>query len=122
LNKQGYSHETNILDLLPRLNPIQQVKIDIALNMNGIDAFPGHSNLLVSDSQWKQKLIPVFQGKEKNPQVIQTLIGVVKNAIQSHKNRASNQLTGSAAWNQTWIHVYNQWLKKLHNLGEFNEA
>lgn len=119
LAQKGFSHETNILNILPQLQPLDQLNLDIKLNMNNIDAFPNHRDLLISDSEWKKKLIPVFQGKEKNPTLIKTLIRVVHNAINSHKNRASNQLTGSAAWNKTWIKVYNQWLNHLHKiLGE----
>lgn len=116
LAKQGFSHETNILKILPELQPLDQLNLDIKLNMNNIDAFPDHKDLLISDSAWKKKLIPVFQGKERNPNLIRTLIGVVKNAINSHKNRVSNQLTGSAAWNKTWIKVYEQWLHHLYKI------
>lgn len=121
LRKKGYDNEKNILTLLPQLNPVDQVRLDIKLNMNGIDVFPGSSHMLVNNSQDKQGLIPIFQGKVKNPQVIQSYIDVVEDSKRSHMKRAANQLTGSHDWNDTWIKVYNQWLKILHNLlGELN--
>ncbi|NIQ15821.1 MAG: hypothetical protein GTO02_15925, partial [Candidatus Dadabacteria bacterium] len=50
-----------------------------------------------------------------------SFIDVVERSKQSHEQRAANQLTGSHAWNDTWIKVYNQWLKKLNKLlGELN--
>lgn len=121
LNKHGYSNETGILGILPKLDPVQQVKLDINLNMNGINTFPDSNKLLVDNSKEKAKLIPFFQGKIRDPQTIQSLIGVVEYSKKSHEQRASNQLTGSSVWNNTWIQVYNQWLKKLHHtLGEIN--
>ncbi len=120
LAKKGFSHETNILHILPNLEPLDQLNLDIKLNMNNIDSFPNYKDLLISDSEWKKRLIPIFQGKERNPQVVKTLIGVVNNAINSHRNRMSNQLTGSATWNKTWIKVYEQWLKYLYKLLENN--
>lgn len=121
LRRKGYSNEENILNLLPRLNPIDQVRLDIQLNMNGIDTFPNSSHMLVNNSQQKQGLIPIFQGKVRNPAVIKSYIDVVEQSKRSHMQRAANQMTGSHAWNNTWIKVYNQWLKRLHNLlGELN--
>lgn len=121
LRRKGYSNEENILNLLPKLDPIDQVRLDIQLNMNGIDTFPNSSHMLVSNSQQKQGLIPIFQGKVRNPAVIKSYIGVVEQSKRSHMQRAANQMTGSHAWNNTWIKVYNQWLKRLNNLlGELN--
>ena len=121
LKRKGYSNEENILNLLPKLNPIDQVRLDIQLNMNGIDTFPNSSHMLVNNSQQKQGLIPIFQGKVRNPEVIKSYIDVVEQSKRSHMQRAANQMTGSHAWNDTWIKVYNQWLKRLHNLlGELN--
>ena len=121
LRRKGYSNEENILNLLPRLDPIDQVRLDIQLNMNGIDVFPNSSHMLVNNSQQKQGLIPIFQGKVRNPAVIKSYIDVVEQSKRSHVQRAANQMTGSHAWNSTWIKVYNQWLKRLHNLlGELN--
>lgn len=121
LRRKGYSNEENILNLLPKLNPVDQVNLDIQLNMNGIDNFPGDGHLLVSNAKDKEGLIPIFQGKIKNPQVIKSYIDVVERSKRTHIQRAANQLTGSHAWNDTWIKVYNQWLKRLHKLlGELN--
>ncbi len=121
LRKKGYQNEKNILTLLPELDPVDQVKLDIQLNMSGVDTFPGSSHLLVTNSKEKAGLIPIFQGKVKNPEVIKSFIDVVERSKQSHEQRAANQLTGSHAWNDTWIKVYNQWLKKLNKLlGELN--
>lgn len=121
LRRKGYSNEENILSLLPQLDPVNQVKLDIQLNMNGIDTFPNSGHMLVNNSQQKQGLIPIFQGKVRNPQVIKSYIGVVEQSKRSHMQRAANQMTGSHAWNNTWIKVYNQWLKRLNNLlGELN--
>lgn len=121
LRRKGYSNEENILNLLPKLNPIDQVRLDIQLNMNGIDTFPNSSHMLVNNSQQKQGLIPIFQGKVRNPAVIKSYIDVVEQSKRSHMQRAANQITGSHAWNNTWIKVYNQWLKRLNNLlGELN--
>jgi hypothetical protein len=121
LRRKGYSNEKNILNLLPQLDPIDQVRLDIQLNMNGVDAFPGSSHMLVNNSHEKQGLIPIFQGKIRNPQTIRSYIDMVERSKRSHMQRAANQLTGSHAWNYTWIKVYNQWLKILHNLlGELN--
>jgi hypothetical protein len=121
LRKKGYDNENNILTLLPQLDPIDQVRLDIQLNMNGIDVFPGSSHMLVNNSQEKEGLIPIFQGKIRNPQIIKSYIDVVERSKRSHMQRAANQLTGSHAWNDTWIIVYNQWLKRLHKLlGELN--
>lgn len=116
LRNKGYDGEKNILTLLPQLDPIQQVKLDILLNMNGIDTFPDDSNLLVTNSSQKKKLIPIFKGKVKNPAKIKAAINVVLQSKKSHEQRAANQLTGSHVWNDVWIQVYDQWLEKLHNL------
>jgi hypothetical protein len=116
LSKYGYSNEKDIVSILPNLDPIQQVKLDIKLNMNATDTFPNDKSLLVSDSSLKRQLIPVFQGKIKDPRVIQSLIRVVERGIKSHQNRVSNQLTGSSAWNATWIKVYQQWLNRLNGM------
>lgn len=121
LKNKGYDGEKNILTLLPQLDPVDQVKLDIQLNMNGIDTFPNSGHLLVNNSQQKAGLIPIFQGKVRNPQVIKSYIGVVEDSKRSHMQRAANQMTGSHAWNDTWIRVYNQWIKRLHKLlGELN--
>jgi hypothetical protein len=116
LRKKGYDNENNILTLLPQLDPVDQVKLDIQLNMNGIDTFPDSSHLLINNSADKKGLIPIFQGKVRNPQVIKSYIGVVENSKRSHMQRAANQMTGSHAWNDVWIKVYNQWIKRLHKL------
>ena len=121
LAKSGYNNENDLISILPNLDPAQQVILDIKLNMNGIDNFPGDSDILYSNSEDKKKLIPIFRGKIKNPAVIHSAINTVKQSLRSHKNRAANQLTGSRAWNNTWIEVYRQWLKKLYNLlGDIN--
>lgn len=118
LANKGYSNERDILWLLPRLDKVQQVEMDIKLNNNGMDTFPQNKSLLNSDIGWKKQLIDVFKNGTNDPNLVKSLIAVVKRGTASHKNRASNQLTGSARWNETWIEVYNQWLKELHKLGD----
>lgn len=121
LRKKGYDNEKSILTLLPQLDPVDQVRLDIQLNMNGIDNFPGSGHLLVNNSKDKEGLIPIFQGKVRNPEVIKSYMDVVRQSKKSHMQRASNQLTGSHAWNDMWIKVYDQWLNRLHKLlGELN--
>lgn len=121
LRRQGYDNEKSLLTLIPQLKPVDQVKLDIRLNMNGINTFPNSSNLLVNNSKDKEGLIPIFQGKVKNPNIIKSFIPVVELSKKSHQERASNQLTGSHAWNDMWIKVYDQWLNRLYKLiGEFN--
>lgn len=114
LRQYGYSNENDILSILPNMDPIQQVKLDINLNMNAIDSFPNSNHLLVSNSKDKKNLIPFFQGKIKDPNTIKQLIQVVENSKRTHQNRVANQLTGSSDWNNTWIKVYDKWLKKLY--------
>jgi len=116
LRQRGYSNENDILKLLPQLDPVDQVRLDMQLNMNGVDTFPSSSHLLVTNSKDKAGLIPIFRGKVKNPQTIKYFIGVVNDSKKSHQQRAANQLTGSHAWNDTWIRVYDQWLKRLYKL------
>lgn len=116
LANKGYSNEKDILWLLPRLDKVQQVEMDIKLNNNGMDVFPKHKSLLSSDIGWKKQLIDVFQGGVDDPNLINSLIQVVKRGIASHKNRVSNQLTGSDRWNETWVQVYRQWLEELNKL------
>ena len=116
LRKKGYDNEKSILTLLPQLDPVDQVRLDIQLNMNGIDSFPGSGHLLINNSQQKQGLIPIFQGKVKNPKVIKSYIDVVEKSKRSHMQRAANPLTGSHAWNDVWIRVYDQWLNRLNKL------
>ena len=118
LANKGYSNEKDILWLLPRLDKVQQVEMDIKLNNNGMDVFPDSKSLLSSDIGWKKKLIDVFRGSVNDPNLINSLVKVVKRGIASHKNRVSNQLTGSDRWNETWVQVYHQWLKELYKLGE----
>jgi hypothetical protein len=121
LRRQGYDNEKSLLTLIPQLKPVDQVKLDIQLNMNGIDNFPNSGHLLVNNSKEKEGLIPIFKGKVRNPDVIKSFIPVVERSKQSHQERASNQLTGSHAWNDMWIKVYDQWLNRLYKLlGEFN--
>lgn len=121
LQQRGFSNEDSILKILPNLDPVQQVQLDIALNHNGVGRFPQYEGLLKSDAKWKLKLIDVFQGRENNnPNLINLLIKVVKRGIASH-NRSASQLTGSDEWNQVWTTVYHQWLKELIKLsGENN--
>jgi len=116
LANKGYSNEKDILWLLPRLDKVQQVEMDIKLNNNGMDVFPKHKSLLSSDIGWKKQLINVFRGSVNDPDLINSLIQVVKRGIASHKNRVSNQLTGSDRWNETWVQVYRQWLEELNKL------
>lgn len=116
LANKGYSNEKDILWLLPRLDKVQQVEMDIKLNNNGMDVFPRHKSLLSSDIGWKKQLINVFRDGINDPDLINSLIQVVKRGIASHKNRVSNQLTGSDRWNETWIQVYKQWLEELNKL------
>jgi len=116
LENKGYSNEKDILWLLPRLDKVQQVKMDIKLNNNGMDVFPKYKSLLSSDIGWKTQLIDVFKGSVHAPNLINLLIQVVKRGIASHKNRVSNQLTGSDRWNETWVKVYRQWLEELNKL------
>lgn len=116
LKQKGYDGEKDIISLLPQLDTTQQVRLDILLNMNGIDTFPDNSNLLVTNSNQKRKLIPIFKGKVKNPAKIEAAINIVLQSKKSHEQRVANQLTGSHAWNDVWIQVYDQWLEKLHNL------
>lgn len=121
LRKKGYDNEKSILTLLPQLDPVDQVRLDIQLNMNGIDNFPGSGHLLVNNSKDKEGLIPIFQGRVRNPEVIKSYMDVVRQSKRSHMQRAANQLTGSHAWNDMWIKVYDQWLNRLHKLlGELN--
>ena len=123
LKNKGYDNEKNILDLLPKLSPEDQVKFDISLNMNSINTFPHSDHLLVSNSKSKAELIPFFQNKINNPEKIRSLINLVKFSKKTHENRAANQLTGSHDWNDMWIGIYNQWLKILYKkLGEVNES
>jgi hypothetical protein len=116
LANKGYSNEKDILWLLPRLDKVQQVEMDIKLNNNGMDVFPKHKSLLSSDIGWKKQLINVFRDGVNDPDLINSLVQVVKRGIASHKNRVSNQLTGSDRWNETWVQVYKQWLEELNKL------
>lgn len=118
LANKGYSNEKDILWLLPRLDKVQQVEMDIKLNNKGMDTFPAHKSLLTSDINWKRRLIDVFRNGSADPELVKSLIAVVKRGIESHRNRVSNQLTGSDRWNETWIEVYKQWLKELYKLGD----
>jgi hypothetical protein len=121
LQNKGYSQEEDILKLLPQMSPVDQVMLDIKLNMNGIDAFPGSGHLLVSNSKEKLGLIPIFRGRVKNPNTIRYFIKVVNDSIRTHQGREDNQLTGSDRWNATWIKVYHKWLRILYKLlGELN--
>lgn len=116
LANKGYSNEKDILWLLPRLDKVQQVEMDIKLNNNGMDIFPDSKSLLSSDIGWKKQLINVFKGGVNDPNLINSLVQVVKRGIASHKNRVSNQLTGSDHWNEAWVQVYKQWLEELNKL------
>jgi hypothetical protein len=117
LRQRGYSNEDNILAILPNLDTIQQIRLDMSLHQDAIgsDSFPFHRNLLYNDGKWKEQLISVFKGNN-NPHLIKKLIWIIKRDIQSHQNRLSNHITGSAEWHKTWIEVYHQWLKKLKEL------
>jgi hypothetical protein len=112
----SYVNEKDLLHLIPQLRPEQQVMLDIKLNMSGIDNFPDSSHLLVDNSEKKKGLIPIFQGKVRNPSIIKSFIPVVQQSKLTHQKRAANQLTGSHAWNDMWIKVYDHWLEIIHNL------
>ncbi len=122
LKQNGFSNEKSILTLLPELSPVRQVKIDINLNMNGIDAFP-NGHLLYSNAKDKEMLIPIFKGEVKDPDTIKKAIRLVCKSKKTHQGRVANQATGSDAWNNVWLGIYDQWIRRLkHILGEINEA
>jgi hypothetical protein len=120
LRRQGYSNEKNIIDLIPNLDPVQQVKLDISLNMDGINIIPSGGKLLYDNAKDKRILIPIFKGEERDPNIIKQAIELVQKSKESHKNRVASQWTGSDVWNTLWIRVYDQWLEKLKEI--LNEA
>lgn len=123
LRNKGYSNEEDTITLLPKLDAADQVRLDIMLNMNGISAFPGGKHLLVNNSKEKEKLIQIFLGNVRDADSIKDAIEVILQSKASHENRVGNQATGSSAWNQVWMRVYDQWLVKLNKiLGELNET
>jgi len=113
-----FVHEHDLLRLLPTLDTIQQIELDIALHDNAIKSgnFDQHRSLLATDSKWKNKLIDVFRGKERNPKVISSLFHILHRDIHSHQGRVANKLTGSNRWNDAWAKVYKQWLEKLRKM------
>jgi hypothetical protein len=117
-DREGFPHERNLLSVLPYLDVIKQIEWDIALHSDAIHSgnFKKDNNLLASDSKWKRKLIDIFRGKEKDPQIISTLVNILNKDIASHQGRIPDKLTGSNQWNSTWIEVYKQWLEKLRKM------
>ncbi len=118
-----YVNELDIISQLPQLSPIQQVQLDISLHNDAVNkgTFGRQSSLLSNDSLWKHKLAEIFQGKEKNPEVIKQTIDIVEKDLNSHLGRPSSSKTGSLAWHQAWINVYQGWLRQLQAiLGALN--
>lgn len=123
LADKGFSKEQAILSQLPRMDMVQQAKLDIQLHNDAIanQTFGLQGQQLVSDKGWKQRFIDIVQGKEHRPEIIQQTIDNIENDMESHRDRISNKKTGSSAWHEAWIAVYEQWLIKLQQLlGEFN--
>ena len=107
--------EQAILSQLPGLDMVQQAQLDMKLHNNaianrtfGVDG----SQKLASNKVWKQKFIEIIQGTETNPEIIRQTIDNIEDSLESHRN----QDIGIPAWNDTWITVYEQWLRKLHQL------
>lgn len=117
-DQQQFPNEKEILDTLPKLDPVEQIRVDIGLHRKAIDSgnFQAFSDVLSTDSKWKDKLIDVFTGRETDPGLIAQMKQLIMRDIESHKHRQPNMFTGSNEWHQMWINVYNQWLQKLGEL------
>lgn len=119
LRSKGFENGS-LIDILPRLDLVQQVQLDRKLNLKAADPndkrYPHYRGYLINDANWKQKLIDVFSGKENNSRLIRELIAVVARGIKSHERQAGDQLGGSSKWNATWIKVYERWLHELKKL------
>lgn len=110
-----YAQEQDLLTQLPHMDPVQQAQTDIALHQDAINkgSFAGHNTELDNDTSWKSKFIDILQNKEQNPQVIQQVIAKIKQDIQTHLGRISDEKTGSQNWHQTWVNIYQNWIKTL---------
>lgn len=117
LANRGVGQES-LIDILPKLDKVQQVKLDRSLNLAAADPndkrYPHYKGLFINDANWKQKLIGVFLGKEKDRRLLEELIKVVHLGIRSHEIQGKDQ-GGGSRWNQAWIKVYQGWLKDLEN-------
>jgi hypothetical protein len=113
-----YSNEDSILSMLPNLDVTQQVLLDKRLHRDAIarGTFGLQGSMLARDSQWKDKVIDIVTGKEKSPKIIEQVISLIKKDIASHQNRLPDVKTGSLAWHETWIRVYQEWLKKIEEI------
>lgn len=122
LADRGFSQEQPILVQLPGLNMVQQAQLDMKLHNNAIanQTFGTQSSQLSTDKGWKQSFIDIIQGRQTNPEIIRQTIDSIERDMDSHRNRLSDEKTGSNAWHRAWISVYEKWLQKLHTLGEFN--
>jgi hypothetical protein len=118
LADKGYSQEQSVLLQLPKLDMVQQAQLDMKLHNDAIvnRTFGSQSQQLATDKGWKQRFIDIIQGKETNPEIIRQTIDNIEVDLESHRNRLSDRRTGSSAWHQAWIAVYEQWLQKLHQL------
>ncbi len=112
------NQEHDIISILPQLSPIQQVKLDIELHNKAISrgTFGGQTPVLQDDNIWKQKLLDIFAGKIKNPQMISQIIVKLKKDRTTHTNRDGAAETGSEAWHQAWLDVYSKWIDQLNKM------
>jgi hypothetical protein len=114
----SFPNERPLIAKLSKMTPVQQVQLDISLHNDAIkkNAFGHQSNQLLFDTQWKKRLIQIFQGAEKNPEIINQTIDIIGKDIDSHRNRSPNEKTGSSDWHNAWIAVYGNWIKQLQSI------
>lgn len=96
LKNKGFANNKDLLSILPDLDTIQQIKIDMVL----------HKDDYNDNNDWKKELIQVFKGKN-DPKLIKRLISIISNDIKAHKHSNSKL-------DQALRQVYKQWLEKLY--------
>ncbi|HUS04447.1 MAG TPA: SAP domain-containing protein [Dehalococcoidia bacterium] len=118
----GSSAKT-ILSALDTLSPKEQVLVDMDLHRRYIEASKNKMAIefLKKDTLEKQKILDIFEGKNKNPEDIKNAIGVLTRDQKIHQFWAARGgRFGGKEWNNKWISIYDNWKSQLTDF--YNQA
>jgi hypothetical protein len=115
-------HEEDLLTRLVRMTPVEQARVDIGLHRDAVAGgrFGGQEGLLANDAHFKRRFIDLLEHRSQDPvREAGELTNLILRDQEVHRQylkvpEAEN--TGSHRWHETWIQIYDGWLKELKKI------
>jgi len=110
-----------IVENIDKLSVPEQVKVDINLHNRYIETSKNKSVIksLQENTKEKQKILDIFEGKNKNPEDIKRAINVLSEGQEIHRFWAKKGgRFGGKVWNNKWVEIYDNWKSQLTDIWE----